>query len=103
MAHTSEPSAFLPQTTVHATQEQLSSKLEDEVVILNLANSVYYGLDSVGARIWELIQEPRTIAELQAMLLAEYEVEPASCEKALLDLLRDLQANHLITLEDAAA
>jgi hypothetical protein len=46
------------ETTVVATKEQASTDLGGEAAILNLRNGVYYGLDPVGARIWNIIQEP---------------------------------------------
>lgn len=81
---------------VTASSDQVSSKLGDEVVILNLRNGVYYGLDPVGARIWELIQEPRSVQEVCAVLLEEYEVTLEQCASDVLALLRDLEAQGLI-------
>jgi hypothetical protein len=34
---------------------------------------MHYGLEEVGARIWELIAEPRTVGEICDTLLDEYE------------------------------
>jgi hypothetical protein len=86
---------------VVASSDQVSSKLGDEVVILNLRNGVYYGLDPVGARIWELIQEPRTVQEVCAVLLEEYDVTPEQCTSDVLALLRDLEAQGLIEVRSA--
>jgi ornithine carbamoyltransferase len=81
---------------VVAATNQVSSDLGGETAILNLKNSVYYGLDAVGTRIWELMQEPRTVNEIRDALLEEYEVEPDRCERDLLDLLDQLAAENLI-------
>jgi len=43
------------------SKDQVSCDLAGEAAILNLKNGVYYGLDPVGARIWNLIQEPRKL------------------------------------------
>jgi Coenzyme PQQ synthesis protein D (PqqD) len=77
-------------TRISVAKEQVSTELGGEAVILNLKTGVYYGLDQVGARIWNLIQERKTLGQLMATLLAEYEVEPAQLEadvRALLDKL----------------
>ena len=42
-----------------ATKDQVSCDLAGEAAILNIKSGVYYGLDPVGARIWNLMQEPR--------------------------------------------
>src|SRR6202158_4134810 len=61
-----------------ATSEQVSCPLGEESCILNLKNSSYYGLDPVGACVWNLLREPRTVGDLRNALLDEYEVEAES-------------------------
>ena len=86
-------------STVVAAKDQVSSDLGGEVAILDLKAGVYYGLDTVGARIWSLIQEPRTVNEIRDILLEEYEVEPERCERDLLVLLQRLADERLIEVE----
>ena len=86
--------------TVVASKEQASADLGDEAAILNLKDGVYYGLDPVGARIWKLIQTPRTVREVRDMILEEYDVEADRCEKDLIALLQDLAKNDLIDIVD---
>ena len=50
------------QSNLLAFWKSLSDVQGDEVVLLNLRDGVYYGLDGVGARVWTLVQEPRTVA-----------------------------------------
>jgi hypothetical protein len=83
-------------STVVAARDQVSSDLGNEVAILDLKAGVYYGLDDVAARIWNLIREPRTVNEIRDILLEEYEVEPERCERDLLALLERLAAEGLI-------
>jgi coenzyme PQQ synthesis protein D (PqqD) len=49
-------------------------ELSGEVVLLNLQSGVYYGLDAVGSRVWQLLMESRGTDEVCAMLLDEYDV-----------------------------
>ncbi len=83
-----------------AAKDQASSDLGGEVAILDLKAGVYYGLDAVGARIWSLIQEPRTVNEIRNILLEEYEVEPEQCERDLLALLRRLADEGLVEVRN---
>ena len=91
------------RSIVVAAKEQVSCNLAEEAVILNLKAGVYYGLNPVGARIWNLIQEPRTVDEIRDAILEEYDVDPDRCERDLLVLLRDLAAKELIRTKDEAA
>jgi len=85
---------------VVVAKEQVSCDLGGEAAILNLKSAVYYGLDPVGARIWNLIQEPKRIKEIYEILLKEYNVEPGRCERDLLALLEKLVEEGLIEVKD---
>ena len=96
----------MKSSIVVAAKEQVSCDLGGEAAILNLKDSVYYGLNTVGVRIWELIQEPKTTNEVLAILLEEYDVESDRCQRDLLALLQELAAHGLIEVratEDEAA
>ena len=89
--------------TVVAVSDQVSTNLEEEAVILNLKDGVYYGLNPLGARIWQLIQKPRAIKEILEIILEEYEVEPERCKQDLLNLLKELATKRLIEVRDVEA
>lgn len=83
-------------SVVVASKEQVSCALGDDVAILNMKNSVYYGLDPVGARIWTLLREPRSIQQVCAAIVDEYDVEPQRCERDVLELLEKMRSEGLI-------
>jgi hypothetical protein len=85
---------------VVATTQQVSCSLgEDESAILNMKNSVYYGLNSVGTRVWSLLDEPRSVGQLRDTLVGEYEVDESLCEKDLFALLEQLRNEGLIDVK----
>jgi hypothetical protein len=53
--------------------------------------------------VWNLLREPRRVEEILETLVAEYEVDPASCEADLLALLKNLHEEGLIEVRDAGA
>jgi Coenzyme PQQ synthesis protein D (PqqD) len=89
--------------TLVASADQLSSDVNSEAVILDLKSGIYFGLNQVGARVWELLQEPRTVAEIRDQLLDAFDVEPQRCERELLDLLEHLRAERLVEVRHGAA
>ena len=90
------------RSIVVAAKDQISCDLAGEAAILNIKSGTYYGLDPVGARIWKLIQQPRSADEVRQALLDEYEVEPERCERDLLVLLEKLLAEGLIEVKEEA-
>jgi coenzyme PQQ synthesis protein D (PqqD) len=94
--------ALSVHSIVVATSEQVSCPLGDESAILNLKNSVYYGMNPVGTRIWTLLKEPRRVEQLRDILLNEYQVDAALCERDLLDLLGKMKSEGLIEVRSTA-
>jgi len=88
--------ALSVHSVVVAANDQVSCLLGEESAILNMKNSVYYGMNAVGTRIWNLLKQPRSVRELRDAVLDEYDVEPAVCERDLLELLEQLRREGLI-------
>jgi hypothetical protein len=90
-------SSIVRTSLVSASKQQVSCDLQDEVVILNLANGEYYGLNPVGARVWELIQEPRSFGEICDILIAEYEgAQLDEVARGVQALLEDMENESLV-------
>jgi len=70
----------------------------DETVILDLATGTYFGLDPVGARIWALMEEGKTLAEVCERMLDEYEVTREQLEQDTLRLAEELAGQGLIAV-----
>ena len=90
------------QTTVIVSSQQVSCPLGDEAAILNMKNSVYYGMNPVGATVWNLLKQPKTVAEIRDAIVAEYEVEETRCEQDLLSLLEEMRSEGLIEVRGEA-
>jgi hypothetical protein len=76
------------RSVVVAAKDQISCDLAGESAILNVKSGVYYGLNPIGARIWNLVQEPRAVAE------------PERAAGDLVGLLEKLLAEGLIEVKD---
>jgi len=78
----------------------LHHRLDKDLMMLDTNAGVYYGLDPVGRRMWELLGEQAELALVHAQLLREFEVTPQLLEADLLRLTEELLAKGL--LEPAA-
>jgi hypothetical protein len=87
---------------IKIADDQICCDLDGEAVILSLKTGTYYGLDQVGARIWALLQEPKTIPDLLHILLSEFEVDSGRCEQDLRILLRNMNEAGLVEIGNAA-
>ena len=65
----------MPITTdsiVVAAKDQISTQVDDEAALLNLKTGVYFGLDPMGAYIWQMLHEPVSVHTLTARLQEDY-------------------------------
>ena len=90
------PRTFSASTTFVIAKDVLASELGSELVMLNLADGVYYGLDEVGGEIWRRLAAPVTIAEICRAIGASFEVEPDQCRADVEKLLESLASSGLI-------
>ena len=88
--------AIGPDSVVRVTASQVSSRLGDEVAILELDRGVYYGLNDTGSFLWNLMQKPVRVNEMRAALVEEFDVDADTAEKDLLRVLADLRDAGLI-------
>jgi len=94
---------FPPHALIVAVPDQTSVDLEDEVAILHLKSGIYFGLNEVGAYLWRRLQQPATVAALEAAVLAEYTVSPEQCAADVQALLGDLFTQRLIEVRPSNA
>jgi hypothetical protein len=84
-------------TTFEVPEHVLARKTGEEMVLLNLDNEQYYGLDEVGTRLWELLDGGSTFGDLVDTMLAEFEVDRPTLVADLSSILGDLEENGLVS------
>lgn len=85
-------------SVVQRNTDMLFSKMDEEVVMLSIQNSEYYGLNEIGSTIWEMIEKPVQVETLMLQLIEEYEVERRQAESDILALLNDLYNKKIVHL-----
>lgn len=86
--------ADTPSISPHA----VATHVGDETVILHLKSGTYFGLDPVGARIWQLMGEGKALDAICEAMLNEYDVSREELERDTMNLVEDLLARDLIAL-----
>jgi len=83
------------------SQEVMSQEVSGETVLLDLQSESYFGLDEVGTRIWQLLQEKGDLQSVFDTILQEYDVESEQLKADLDELLAKLTESGLLSLEPA--
>jgi len=81
----------------------LSAKAGDELVMMSVEKGNYLGLSEVGARIWELIETPKSFDEVLAVLLSEFDVPAETCRAEVEAFLAKLASRDAVSLDPAPA
>ena len=82
--------------------EVVAREMGGEMVLLDLASGQYFGLDTVGLRVWELLAErPQSLAELSDAIEAEFDAPRPQIEADLLALATELSKQELIVAQAA--
>ena len=76
----------------------MARQVGEETVILDLASGTYFGLDPVGAHMWQAMVEGKTLAQVCERMLAMYEVSRGDIERDVLALGQKLFDKKLIAL-----
>ena len=79
-----------------ASHRLAASEIDREVVVLNLRNGNYYGLNPVAAELWRWLQQPKTVDQLLSLLTTEFAVDPGRARQDIAQLLVDLQTRQLV-------
>ena len=95
------PNPIDPAAAVYRAPEQVSTEMAEEIVLLGLRTSRYFGLDGVGASVWRHLAEPRRFDALVELVGAEYEVEPEQAAADLTAFLRELESQGLVEIGPA--
>ena len=76
-----------PSTVVRKSPSQVSCVLNEEVAVLNVERALYFGLQGVGAHIWDFLETPHSVAEICDDVTANFDVEPEVCHRDVVKFL----------------
>jgi len=83
-------------TTVMRVDQVMNTPLDEEMVILNMAKNNYIALNQVGRRIWDLLEKPIRVEELNRILSREFGATPEQIAADVLPFLNSLADEGLV-------
>ena len=88
---------MLPERVVRVSDQVVFKPVGEEMVLLDFQSGMYYGLDPIGVRIWQLIAAQRSLGDIVETLLGEYDVTRETLERDIDALVEELGSRGLIT------
>lgn len=83
--------------TFRRSDDLLGAAIGEELLMMSIEKGNYYSLNPVGARIWALLEQPRTLDELVTSLTQEYDVPAAACREETANFLSALRERGMLS------
>jgi len=77
----------------------VKKRMNDDVLIICAENLSIYYLNATAAFFIELADGKATVGDIKKKFLARYDVDERELEKDFIEMIRDLQWKHILTLE----
>ncbi len=95
--------AMTLESRVRIKDDVVYRDIDGEMVLLNLATGVYFGLDEVGSRIWHLLGAHQSFKPVIDALQDEYDVTEAQCAQDLIGLVAQMMEQGLVEVNASPA
>ena len=98
-SHGLPPSAVgILTASVSIPDDVIFRDLDGEIIILNLASGVYFGLNAVGSRAWSALAESGSVPHAIEVLKSEFDVEDDVLHRDVIALITTLSDQGLIRI-----
>lgn len=87
-----------PDTKVARSDDVLASAFDNEMVMMVIESGKYFNLNPTGKRIWEIIETPRTVSEICAVIEDEFDVDLAVCKGKIMEFIIELMDKEVVKI-----
>lgn len=84
--------------TVRISDDAVCRALGDEAVVLNLASGMYYGLNTAGLRVWQVLEQGGSLDSARDAIVAEFDVDRETAARDLEVLIDALASKGLVVV-----
>jgi hypothetical protein len=78
------------------SDEVAAKVIDGEAIIINLTTGVYYSMDSVGGKVWSMVEAHHDISTIAETLAAQFDVASDHCRHDVEELVEQLLNERLI-------
>ncbi len=93
------PTPLDGSTMLRAADDVLRRSAGVETVLLDLDSEEFYGLDGVGARVFDLLEQPSRLDDVIDTVLAEYDVDRKTLAADVTALVTELLQKKLLVID----
>lgn len=102
MKQTNKTAVIGLDSVVLAKPDLVAAPMDDKLVMLDLRQGKYFGLDDIATVIWTRIAVPIRVSDLCEQLIDQYTVDRETCQSDTLAFLAQLHEEGLLNVHEPA-
>jgi hypothetical protein len=87
---------------VQRDPEIIAAEADKDLVMVSIANGLYYAVSDVAREIWQAIENPKKISDLIDDLAGSYNIDRTTCQEETLSFLEDLRSEGMLKVSDGS-
>lgn len=85
-------------TRIARNPDLVAAQMDGDIVMLNVCKGHYYGINPMGAQLWQWLEQPRSLGELAVDMAREYEVDLPTAQADLQRFVARLLQEELVQI-----
>jgi hypothetical protein len=86
------------ETPLVRLDEPLTAQVDGETVMFHPAAGSYFVLGAVGTRVWDLLSQRSSVAEICATLRGEFDIDAETCRRDVLEFVNEMHRKRLVSV-----
>jgi hypothetical protein len=74
----------------------IAADMDGETVMMSIERGAYFGLGGIGSRLWDLLEQPTSVADMAATICEEYSVDSETCLQDIQGFIAEMMENSLV-------
>lgn len=91
---------FSDSTIFQRRKDLLSSRMDQDTVMMHPESGKYFSLNPVATRIWEMLETPMSFTQIVETLLNEFNVTPEVCNKETREFIKTLMEKDIVEVKE---
>jgi len=88
-----------PTTRLRRNKDIIATAVGEETILLNAVNWTYVHFNETATRIWERLDESRSVGDIVTTLMSEYEVDEPTCQREVQDFADEMSGRGFVVVE----
>lgn len=90
---------LMDNATIHRLSSVSATQVDNDVIMLDMEQGKYFGLNEVGSIVWQYIEAPRSFEDIIQHLMNQFNVDEKTCRQETEVLIEKLKKANLVSIK----